>query len=200
MLQVIKDLLPQSGYKPPQPKLWIARHYNYLFRYASKRIDDDDLIRDLVQETFLIGLENLAKFEGRSTERTWLTGILNNLIFVTYKQRRAANQIFTYFGNDPVVGTSFSEEDNSIKLYLVHEPIDDQENEMEFRNKLHHGIRMLPALWRTIFIMKYIEDTPVMEICRQLNISPSNYWIIRHRAKAKAQSFLSISWCKSDFK
>jgi RNA polymerase sigma factor (sigma-70 family) len=49
-----------------------------IFNYAYQRIDDPELARDLVQETFLAALERMDKFEGRSSERTWLIAILRN--------------------------------------------------------------------------------------------------------------------------
>ena len=69
------------------PHCWVNKYANYLYTYAVYRINDSDLARDLVQETFLSGLESKEKFEGRSTEKTWLTAILKNKIVDIYRSK-----------------------------------------------------------------------------------------------------------------
>lgn len=69
------------------PHSWVNKYANYLYTYAIYRINDSDLARDLVQETFLAGLESKDKFEGRSTEKTWLTAILKNKIVDIYRSK-----------------------------------------------------------------------------------------------------------------
>ena len=61
--------------------LWVDNYTDNLYSYAFKRVKDEDMARDLVQETFLAGLENSSSFEGRSSVLTWLTTILRNKIF-----------------------------------------------------------------------------------------------------------------------
>jgi len=58
------------------PREWVSNYADYLFNYAISRISDQELAKDLVQETFLAALEKISSFEGRSAEKTWLTAIL----------------------------------------------------------------------------------------------------------------------------
>ena len=44
------------------PKKWVERYADYLFRYAILRIHYHDLAKDLVQETFLAWLKSLSGF------------------------------------------------------------------------------------------------------------------------------------------
>ena len=69
------------------PHQWVKAHADYLYAYAIKRINDTELARDLVQETFLAALEKVDKFEGKSSERTWLTAILKNKIIDVYRKK-----------------------------------------------------------------------------------------------------------------
>src|ERR1700709_2963861 len=69
------------------PHRWVELHADYMFNYAITRINDEELAKDLVQETFLAALEKVDKFEGKSSERTWLTAILRNKIIDVYRKK-----------------------------------------------------------------------------------------------------------------
>src|SRR5277367_4890174 len=69
------------------PHQWVAAHADYLYAYAITRINDEEQARDLVQDTFLAALEKISGFEGRSSERTWLTAILRNKIIDVYRKK-----------------------------------------------------------------------------------------------------------------
>ncbi len=76
--------MSQAQLKPdapsPDPGRWLDEHGDYLFKYASFRLRDDNAAEDAVQETFLAALKAYEKFEGRGSERTWLVGILKHKI------------------------------------------------------------------------------------------------------------------------
>jgi RNA polymerase sigma factor (sigma-70 family) len=63
---------------PADAARWVDEHGDALYRYALGRVGRADVAEDLVQETFLAALRAAGSFAGRSSERTWLTGILKN--------------------------------------------------------------------------------------------------------------------------
>jgi RNA polymerase sigma factor (sigma-70 family) len=69
------------------PHTWVKMHADYLYAFAVKRVSDEDLARDLVQDTFLAALQKVESFEGQSSERTWLTAILKNKIIDVYRKK-----------------------------------------------------------------------------------------------------------------
>src|SRR5882724_10601070 len=69
------------------PHQWVELHADYLYVYTIARISDEEQAKDLVQETFLAALERADKFEGKSSERTWLTAILKNKIVDVYRKK-----------------------------------------------------------------------------------------------------------------
>src|SRR5271157_351659 len=62
------------------PETWVDRYGDSLYRYALLRLRFPDLAADVVQETFLEALRARGSFAGRSSERTWLIGILRHKI------------------------------------------------------------------------------------------------------------------------
>ena len=42
--------------------------------------------------------------------------------------------------------------------------------------------------------MKYIEGLESDDICKELNITASNYWVLIHRAKLQLRACLEKNW------
>src|SRR5215472_6844802 len=60
---------------------WLTAHGDYLFNLAVGQVRDHLVAEDLVQETFLAALKARNRFSGRSSDRTWLVGILRHKIY-----------------------------------------------------------------------------------------------------------------------
>ena len=65
---------------------WVEKYGDVLYRYALLRVKDADLAEEIVQIALLAALQAKDKFAGRSTEGTWLIGILKNKIFDHFRQ------------------------------------------------------------------------------------------------------------------
>ena len=68
------------------PEKWVSLYADYLFNYAIGRINDRDLAKDLVQDTFFSALKAKNNFKGESSERTWLIAILKRKIIDYYRK------------------------------------------------------------------------------------------------------------------
>ena len=62
------------------PDRWVDEHGDCLYRYALLRVRRAEVAEDLVQETLLAAVRTVADFAGRSSERSWLVGILKNKV------------------------------------------------------------------------------------------------------------------------
>ncbi|RYY59312.1 MAG: sigma-70 family RNA polymerase sigma factor [Chitinophagaceae bacterium] len=181
------------------PQSWVANHADYLYNYAIARLNDAELARDLVQETFLGALERLQGFEGRSTERTWLTAILRNKIIDIYRKRSSGlanhgHAIDEERGPDDF----FNPDDGHWTLARQPQdfarPADDPLLTKEFQLTLRACLDRLPAMWLAVFTMKHMEDESTDVICKELKVSASNFWVIIHRAKVNLRACLQKNW------
>ena len=68
------------------PNNWVDDYADYLFNYAVTRVNDSNVAKDLVQETFFAGLKSAKNFQGKSTERTWLVSILKRKVIDHYRK------------------------------------------------------------------------------------------------------------------
>lgn len=181
------------------PHHWVSRYADYLYTYAVLRINDDDLSRDLVQETFLAALEQMQNFKGNSTEKTWLTAILKNKIMDVYRSRSKGLVKGVKSINPDGIDTGFFDDDTGHwndqhrPANMGIEQADAVENK-EFQQILTACMNKLPDLWRAVFSMKHIDDESTEMICSELKLSSSNFWVIVHRSKINLRSCLQKNW------
>src|SRR6516162_9111092 len=60
---------------------WLSAHGDYLFNLAVGQVRDPLVAEDLVQETFLAAIKARERFSGRSSDRTWLVGIMRHKLY-----------------------------------------------------------------------------------------------------------------------
>jgi RNA polymerase sigma-70 factor (TIGR02943 family) len=180
------------------PHQWVATHADYLYAYAITRINDEELAKDLVQETFLAALERKASFEGKSSERTWLTAILKNKIVDVYRKKSSGLKNIEIKAAAEEEQSDFFEADGH--WVTEHGPkefgIEDKDRlvNKEFDSILKKCMEKLPALWMAVFTMKHIDEEPTDTICAELKVTSSNFWVIIHRAKLNLRACLQKNW------
>ncbi|MDR3712653.1 MAG: sigma-70 family RNA polymerase sigma factor [Puia sp.] len=197
-----RDKTPEAALtvvQPVNPHKWVETYADYLYTYALVRINDEELAKDLVQETFLGALQRVDKFEGKSTERTWLTAILKNKIIDVYRKRSSG------LANLPDEQNGLKEQHDFFNPADGHwteayEPqyfgIEDRDPVLnkELNGILKKCMQRLPALWLAVFTMKHMEDHSTDIICSELKVTPSNFWVIIHRAKVNLRECLQRNW------
>jgi RNA polymerase sigma-70 factor (ECF subfamily) len=179
--------------------LWIDNYADYLYNYAICRINDEEQAKDLVQETFLAALERLDRFEGRSSEKTWLTSILKNKIIDVYRKKSSGlNKKMVNKSENPEQDEFFDGEDGHWQVQ--HQPqvfgieTYDPLSQKEFNHVLRQCMLKLPALWMSVFTMKHMDDVATEFICSELKVTASNFWVIIHRTKVSLRSCLQKNW------
>jgi RNA polymerase sigma-70 factor (TIGR02943 family) len=192
-----KEVFPFEDRHRAQPEQWVEKYADYLFRYAATRVSDQEKARDLVQDTFLSALENVAGFEGRSSESTWLTAILKNKIIDHYRRRSTAMAKMTEPLEEITDHDFFEAGDghwnqlNSPKEFgIENNPLVTK----EFTKVLQNCMKKLPAQWFSVFTLKHMEDETSEKICTTLKISPANFWVIMHRSKLNIRACLQKNW------
>lgn len=181
------------------PHQWVNKYADYLYGYAITRVNDEELARDLVQETFLAALEKAEKFEGRSSESTWLIAILKNKIIDVYRKKSSGllkRQEALTEPQDP--DDFFEADDGHWKVQYqpkafgleAYNPLLGK----EFNYILKQCMEKLPSLWLSVFTMKHMDEETTETICSELKVTSSNYWVIIHRAKVNLRACLQKNW------
>lgn len=181
------------------PEQWVAAYADYLYAYALKRLKDPELCQDLVQDTFFSAIKNFRNYKGSSSEKTWLTAILKNKITDIFRTKATETSLTGHLSGEDSTQAFFEEnghwkDKHSPRAWGTEEP-SPLENE-ELKEILERCLEKLPPLWAVVVSMKYLDDEKSDHICKELNLSPSNYWVIIHRAKLSLRACLEKNWLK----
>ena len=176
------------------PDKWVDNYADYLFNYAVVRVNNEMLAKDLVQETFFAGLKSAKNFEGKSSERTWLISILKRKVIDYYRKinsRKGQAEIkMNFYGSGNKEGDWIEERVPQSWNNEAERSIENQ----ELKEQIDKCIDSLPEKYAMVFKMKTIREFETEEICKELEITPSNLWVIIHRARTQLRGCLEKNW------
>ncbi|MNV05417.1 RNA polymerase sigma factor SigX [compost metagenome] len=188
----------------PDPTLWVDHYADYLYSVACIQVRDKEIAKDLVSDTFLSALQKLEDFRGESSEKTWLTRILKNKIIDYYRKSTTHYKNVSHYleNSDKQFYQAFFET-TDLSDYHWKKDTSPSKNEQfadflltnaEFQAALDHCVDQLSPKLKPVFIAKFIHENDSDDICKEFQISPSNYWIIIHRAKLLMRACLEHKW------
>jgi RNA polymerase sigma-70 factor (ECF subfamily) len=176
-----------------EPEKWIDRYSDYLFNYTISRVSDREMAKDLVQDTFVASLKSMKNFKGDASERTWLISILKRKIIDHYRRinsKKGKAEVRMDFNTDDDEGNWLEER--------VADPFDKTAEDALVNDELGEAIYScldkLPIKQAEVFKMKTIQGLDTETICNELNITPSNLWVIIHRARTAMAECMQKNW------
>jgi len=192
-----KGLLAKSLHSDPLS--WVEKYADYLYGFAMSRLRDGDVAKDLVQDTFLAGLQRLDRFEGNSEEKTWLTAILKNKIADFYRKRSSSG-----LGDLKITSAEGEQQDffdaetghwnEKYRPQAFGLEVDNPLMMKELGGILNECLAKLPGLWFSVFSMKHMDDLTSELICTELKVTAANFWVIMHRTKLNLRACLQKNW------
>jgi len=157
-------------------EILLRRNNQKLYRVIWSYIKDTAEIEDIMQNTHLKAYEKLSQFKHHSTYSTWLIRIGINETLARLKVKEKVYNLNNQFQNV---------ENNEI----LEMPDKDQlnpENKIireEAKHLLKNAIDSLDTKYKTVYVLREIEEMSIKEISQCLNISVSNVKIRIYRAK-----------------
>ncbi len=158
-------------------ELIMRRHNQRLFKISRAYVKDGDEAEDVVQEAYIKAYEQLPRFEKRSKFSTWLTRILINQALGHIKR----NNRFASIASSPVENDKY----NTAREFQTPNRENPAERVMnnELKSILEQAIDELPEKYRSVFVMREIEEMSVAETSECLRISQANVKVRLNRAK-----------------
>lgn len=172
---------------------WVNTYTAELFKWALYKVTNEELAKDLVQDTFVAATEKVKDFKGDSSPKTWLFSILNHKIIDIYR-KNAKKPIAV----EPKTFSDFFDENGDWFVNKRPQSWDDSDGHLlddaEFNAVLKACIETLPEKWKTCIKFKYYFNKNTDEICQEMEIAPTNLWQIMHRAKLNLRDCIDTNW------
>lgn len=190
----------ENRQRQDQPSLtsaerWVDDHGDFLFRFALSRVHSRDAAEDLVQETFLAALHAQDRFVGGSTERTWLVGILKRKTIDHLRRKYHERPVSDLVANSPSTDNRFDSHGNW-RIQPGNWPTSSTSplEKQEFWTVFSNCLQKLPERLASAFMLREMDGLDGQEVCRILNISANNLWVMLHRARGNLVRCLEINW------
>lgn len=169
----------------------LIRKYNTaLYRIARSYGFNHQDAEDLMQDTHVTAYTQLSKFEGRASYKTWISRIMINKCLYKLK--------YGYFKNE--VPSESVPERNASPMYTKTK--DNQTEDVllnrELTTILEKSLQNIPAIYRTVFVLREIEGFSVAETSELLNVTAVNVKVRLNRAKALLQKQIEQFYSRSD--
>lgn len=166
-----------------------------LLKYARLQLRNPAWAEDAVSETLLAALEKPQAFAGASQLKTWLIGILKHKL--VDQIRRNSRELST---------TASAEDGEDLDELLFaanghwreaqHDWGDPEAvlRQLDFMKVLEACVEKLPGQQGRLFMMREWLELESDEICKELAITPTNLWVMLHRARLRLRECLQAGW------
>jgi RNA polymerase sigma factor (sigma-70 family) len=169
----------------------LIRRYNpVLYKVARSYGFSHQDAQDLMQDTYITIFLELASFQHRSSFKTWITKILIHkclykLNYGYYKREQTGTDVL---------------QSNTDTMYHLNSKTDIEKTVInrEFSKVLEAHLEELPVIYKTVFILREIEEFSIAETADLLNISHVNVKVRLNRAKVMLQRKLEKHYSTSE--
>jgi len=174
----------------------IEAQRRYLLRVALLQLRNKDLAEDVVQETMLAALEGQSGFSGRSSVKTWLTGILKHKIVdaIRRKSREPARSSLEEESRIDEFDALFDQTGHWESPPAEWADPEAQMSQRQFFDVVEFCLDRLPPNTARVFMMREVMELESAEICKELSITSTNLWVILYRARVALRQCLEEHW------
>ncbi|MEP6889245.1 MAG: sigma-70 family RNA polymerase sigma factor, partial [Nitrospirota bacterium] len=177
----------------------VNQHHGALIRMAMGYVADREVAEEVVQDTWMAVIGSLDRFEGRSSLRTWICGILIHKA----KDRGVREKRHTTFSafescnddNDEAVDPSRFQQTGEWAGHWAFppQPWDDRTPEkllasQQAVNAMQRAIEALPSTLKDVLILRDVEGVEAKEVCEMLKITETNLYVRLHRARERVRA------------
>jgi RNA polymerase sigma-70 factor (ECF subfamily) len=152
-------------------------HMDLLFNYANYLTGERAVASDLLQETFMKAFRFFDKFEEGTNARAWLYRIMRNTFINEYRRGKRTPNLVEF--DEQLTPYHFTPE-STRESNDLREQIDAE----SFGDEITRAIGGLPEKYKSVIVLRDVEDLPYEEIAEALNIPVGTVRSRLHRGRA----------------
>ena len=182
-----------------EPERWLQDHGSALYSFALLHVHEMHRAEDLVQETLLASLKARKNFQENSSVRTWLIGILKHKIMDEFRRQsregpttNSADDVFEALEKKQMTETFTDTGRWNQQIAEWGNPEQDLFRD-EFWIFIERCTAGLSPNMARLFILRDLWGLETAEVCKELDITPTNLWTTLHRARMGMRQCLEKS-------
>lgn len=175
----------------------LERQRSYLMRVARLQLRDSALAEDVVQDTLTAAITASAGFTGKSSVKTWLTGILKHKIVDAIRRKQREPLLASALGDDADLEDFEGLFEGGGAWQSPPSDWGDPEQALsrqQFFDVMQFCLDKLPPNTARVFMMREVMELTSDEICKELAITSNNLWVILYRARMSLRECLEANW------
>ncbi len=156
----------------------VRRHNQLLYRIGVGFLRRHEAVEDAMQNSYLKAFLNLGRFHRDAAFSTWLSRIMINECLMQLRRERATRE-------------------ESWEARPIPEPVDDKIRAglaeltlSEMKTLLENSINGLPRRYRSVYLLRDVQQLTTAETAAALGITPQNVKVLLHRAREKLKARL----------
>lgn len=165
-----------------------------LLKYARLQLRNAAWAEDAVSETVLAALERPQAFAGHSQLKTWLIGILKHKLVDQIRKNSRELSTTTADDCEDLDELLFSADGHWRESPHDWGSPEDALRQVDFMRVLEACVEKLPGQQGRLFMMREWLELDTDEICKALTITPTNLWVMLHRARLRLRECLQSGW------
>lgn len=172
-----------------EPEDWLEEHGSALYSFAYLHVRDIHRAEDLVQETLLAALKGRERFQGNSSVRTWLTGILKHKIMDEFRRQSRdgpapdSPEEAWEAAEAQRVAENFTDNGRWSKPLADWGDSEQDYTRDQFWSLIEQCLDSLSPRMARLFVLRELWEMETDEVCKELAITPTNLWTTLHRAR-----------------
>jgi len=174
----------------------VADLRDYLLKFARLQLRNETWAEDVVSEVVLAALNKPQAFGNRSQLKTWLVGILKHKVIDAIRQRK--REVCLDDGEnsheDPLDYLGFKADGHYSEPPASWGNPEQQASSRQFFQVLEACAEQLPAMQGRLFLMREWLELSSEEICKELQLTPTNLYVQLHRARLRLRECLELNW------
>ena len=187
------------GSSPPLPRFeqQVADLRDYLLKFARLQLRNEAWAEDTVSDTLLAALDKPQAVGNRSQLKTWLVGILKHKVVDALRQHsREVCHCDDALDSmeDPLDYLGFKADGHFIEAPAEWGDPEQQASSRQFFEVLETCTSQLPAVQGRLFLMREWLELSSEEICKELQLTPTNLYVQLHRARLRLRECLELNW------
>jgi RNA polymerase sigma-70 factor, ECF subfamily len=164
----------------------MRRHNRRLFRTARAILKDDAAAEDALQEAYLAFYRHADRFRGDANVATWLTRIVVNEALQTMRRTRRQGVVVPIDAHDDTLPPIEASSD----AVAINEP-ETAAMRAELRALIERKIDDLPEAFRSVFVLREVEEMTVDEVAQCLDVPEATVRTRLFRAKARLRESIA---------